>query len=100
MLGAQTNFEDAPLEALFLSRPSAHWLERARAAGLPVTRVNTARAALEDEDLAPLLAGVPGSPLRAPGPFLASFAPRPLAPAPALGAHTAAVLSELAAEEQ
>jgi alpha-methylacyl-CoA racemase len=95
MLGAQTNFADAPLEALFLSRSSGEWLLRAREAGLPITRVNSAASALEDEDLAPLLAGVPGTPLRAPGPFLPSFPPRALAPAPALGAHTAAVVSEL-----
>src|SRR5439155_655181 len=95
LLGLPADSGADALAARFAERESSAWLEGARARGLPVSRVNDARAALQEADLAPLLGRVPGAPLVAPERWLVGFAPRTLTPAPALGAHTEALLAEL-----
>ncbi len=87
----------AALEAKLSERPRDEWLERAAARGIPLTAVNdlsggrAATAAWSEETAAP-----GGGTIAAPGPFLGA-APRgrPLRAAPALGADTARVLSEV-----
>ncbi|MBC7779475.1 MAG: CoA transferase [Proteobacteria bacterium] len=90
------------LDRAFLAHPAAHWVERFRARGIPVGRVNTLDKALADPQVAhrqmvlPLDDGrghriaVAGNPIR--------FADQPRALdayPPTLGEHSAAVLAEV-----
>ena len=82
----------------WLSRqPREHWLHMLRGQSLPVWPVHGLEEAGAEPMLAPLRESTPmpdGSTLDLPGPCLPGLGQTPAAPAPALGAHTAAVLRE------
>ena len=94
------------MEAALTREPSATWLQRLAAAGVPVAPVNTVADLFDDPQIAARemllpVAGcdslmVTGTPLKFAG--IAAEQERP--PAPALGEHTAQVLAELAAEKE
>ena len=85
----------AEMQALFATRPAAHWLERFAAAGVPAAPINTVAAAL-DSDIARArglridLGGLPlvGSPLN-----LSETPVEYCLPPPALGEHTDEIAS-------
>jgi len=78
----------------------AHWLERVAGHALPVWPVHTLAEAASEPTLAPLREQTPmpdGSRLAGAGPSLPGLGRTPETPAPRLGAHTAAVLTEFGA---
>lgn len=91
----------AAMQAWLEQHPRAHWLALVADHALPVWPVHDLPAALREPALTPLLESTPlpdGSTLPLPGPSIPSLGRTPEAPAPALSAHTAAVLREFGAE--
>lgn len=90
----------AAMQAHLAAQPRAHWLALVAPHDLPVWPVHALADAPGDPTLADLVEATPlpdGSSLRAAGPFFPALGRTPAAPAPALGAHTRAVLEEFAA---
>ncbi|MBK9755015.1 MAG: CoA transferase [Nannocystis sp.] len=90
----------AAMQAWLASEPRAHWLAKVAGHALPVWPVHTLAEAANEPTLAPLREATPmpdGSTLAAAGPSLPGLGRTPMTPAPALGAHTAAVLAEFGA---
>jgi crotonobetainyl-CoA:carnitine CoA-transferase CaiB-like acyl-CoA transferase len=89
----------ARIAELLGERPSDHWLELARAHGLPVAAVQSPEQVLEDPfiealglfEQTPMPDGVSR---RGVGPYLRSIGRTPERPAPKLGEHTEKVLLE------
>lgn len=100
--------EDGALAAQEVARrlataPSSHWLEECAARALPVSAVNDVNSARQDALYreSTFLEETPlpnGERIALPGPFVGSFAPAELRPAPALGQHTEQVLARLSPE--
>jgi len=87
----------AAMQTWLSGQPREHWLRMLRGQALPVWPVH----GLEDAGSEPMLASLreatpmpDGSTLDLPGPCLPGLGRTPTHPAPALGAHTAAVLRE------
>ena len=91
------------LKALFITQPTAHWLESLRAEGVPIAPVLTVPEALQQEQVAhrdvlmtmPAPKGIDGT-ITVPGlGFMASEGkPGTQTPPPLLGQHTEEVLAE------
>jgi crotonobetainyl-CoA:carnitine CoA-transferase CaiB-like acyl-CoA transferase len=91
------------LKALFITQPTAHWLESLRAEGVPIAPVLTVPEALQQEQVAhrdvlmtmPAPKGIEGT-ITVPGlGFMASEGtPGTQTPPPLLGQHTEEVLAE------
>ena len=87
----------AAMQTWLSRQPREHWLHMLRGQSLPVWPVHGLEEAGAEPMLAPLRESTPmpdGSTLDLPGPCLPGLGQTPAAPAPALGAHTAAVLRE------
>lgn len=90
----------AAMQAWLSSQPRAHWLALVADLALPVWPVHELEDATREPLLDPLTEATPmpdGTTLRAPGPALPDLGRTPSTPAPALGAHTRAVLTEFGA---
>lgn len=90
----------AAMQAWLATQPRAHWLRLTENHALPVWPVHGLEDAAREPALAALSEATPmpdGTTLRGPGPALPSLGRTPASPAPALGAHTRAVLSEFGA---
>ena len=87
----------AAMQTWLSRQPREHWLHMLRGQSLPVWPVHGLEEAGTEPMLAPLREATPmpdGSTLELPGPCLPGLGQTPKHPAPALGAHTAAVLRE------
>ncbi len=90
----------AAMQSWLASEPRAHWLARVAGHALPVWPVHSLAEAADEPTLAPLREATPmpdGSTLSCAGPSLPGLGRTPDSPAPALGAHTRAVLAEFGA---
>lgn len=88
------------MQAWLATRPRAHWLAAIAGQALPVWPVHGLGDAADEPALAPLTEQTPmpdGTTLRGAGPALPGLGQTPTSPAPALGAHTDAVLREFGA---
>ncbi len=88
------------MQAWLAQHPRAHWLALVADHALPVWPVHDLEAAAREPALTPLLEPTPlpgGATLPLPGPSVPSLGRTPQTAAPALGAHTRAVLAEFAA---
>lgn len=90
----------ASMQSWLATQPRAHWLALVAGHALPVWPVHDTAEAAAESLLAPLREATPmpdGSTLSVPGPSLPGLGRTPASPAPALGTHTAAVLTEFGA---
>ena len=98
--GAATS---AAMQAWLAGQPRAHWLALVADLALPVWPVHDLEDVAREPLLAPLTEATPmpdGSTLCTPGPALPDLGRTPGTPAPALGAHTRAVLTEFGAPSE
>lgn len=100
VLGDEGRAASDAMQQWLLTKPRAAWLALLADHPLPVWPVHDLAAAAREPALAPLLEQTPlpgATALPLPGPSLPSIGRTPTTPAPALGAHTRAVLAEFAA---
>ncbi|HEY0136012.1 MAG TPA: CoA transferase, partial [Nannocystis sp.] len=93
----------AAMQTWLSGQPREHWLALLRGQSLPVWPVHETEDAATEPALALLREATPmpdGSTLDLPGPCLPGLGRTPANPAPALGAHTRAVLTEFGVDPE